>query len=176
LRDRQREELVGREIVWADRTIQPKKTRVSKYIGMGLVATGHPSERADRLAAEALERVGASECANSMCGDLSVWQQALVGIARGFAVRPKLLVMDDLLDALGTEGSNEAVALLHELVESEPRCGVLVSAASMEPVTLAHRVWSMQKTNGLKLEAGRPKVVPLHGRDEDQRSRSEGCV
>lgn len=169
LRTQQREELLGHKIVWADRAIQPKNTKVAKYIGMGLAATGHRGGEIDRLAAEALERVGASECAHNRCGDLSVWQQALVAIARGFALRPMLLVMDDLLDALGTEGSNEALALLHELVESKPaeskpRCGVLLSASSMEPVTLAHRVWSIKKTNGLKLEAGQSKITHINNR------------
>jgi ABC-type multidrug transport system ATPase subunit len=180
-RAKQRADLLGRKIVWADRAIQPKNTKAVKYVGMGMAATGHRGSEIDGLAAEALERVGASECAHTRCGNLSVGQQALVGIARGFAVRPMLLVMDDLLDGLGTEGSNEALALLHELVESKPaeskpRCGVLLSASSMEPVTLAHRIWSIKKTNGLKLEAGTSKITNINDRAEDQGSRSAGCA
>ncbi len=162
LRSSQREELIGREVVLANRVIRPKDMTVCKFIGMGLAATGHPARKIDRLAMEALERVGAAGCANSRCGDLSVSQQTLVGIARGFAVRPRLLVLDDLLDALGTEGCEEALALLHELVESKPHCGVLLSASSMEPVTMAHRIWSLQKTNGLKLEVGHSKITHIH--------------
>jgi ABC-type multidrug transport system ATPase subunit len=156
---RQREQLVGREIVWANRAIKPETTKVSKYVGMGLAVRGRRGDP-DHLAAQALERVGASECANSLPRDLSLGQQTLVGIARGFAKHPRLLVMDELLDGLGTDASDEALGLLHELANSNPPCGVLLSASSMEPVTLADRVWSIHK-QGLKLETGYTKITSL---------------
>lgn len=98
--------------------------------------------------------------ASSLPRDLSLGQQALVGIARGFAKQPRLLVMDELLDGLGTDASNEALGLLHELANSNPPCGVLLSASSMEPVTLADRIWSIHK-KGLKLETGYTKITRL---------------
>ena len=83
--------------------------------------TGAGRRGAERAAARALERVGARECIGRRWAELSNWQRVLVGLARGFAGSPRVVIIDDLLDALGGRDTEEASDLLRSLVEeSEP--------------------------------------------------------
>ncbi len=55
---------------------------------------GFDKEEADRLAMEALDKVGLTEKADAYPGELSGGQQQRVAIARAFAMQPKVLLFD----------------------------------------------------------------------------------
>ena len=115
LRDRSRTRLLGHEIVWIDRDGPELEVEVSRFVGWPLALHGRGRREAERVAAQALERVGARECMGRRWGELSNWQRVLVGLARAFAGSPRVVVIDDLLDALGARATEEASDLLRAL-------------------------------------------------------------
>jgi putative ABC transport system ATP-binding protein len=165
-----RPQALGRDIRWIDRDGPGVNVEVAKYVGWPLALHGRGRQKAEREAALVLDRVDASECLGRCWGELSNWQRVLVGLARAFVGSPRLVVVDDLLDALGEPATEEASDLLRSLVEdSEHECGVLMSASDMESAVYADRVWSITAKRSLKPMSGgttEGNVVPLRKRAE----------
>jgi ABC-type taurine transport system ATPase subunit len=160
-----------REVRWIDRDGPGLEVEVSEFVGWPLAPRGRGRRQAEQAAAGMLERVGARECLGRRWGELSNWQRVLVGFARAFAGSPRLVVVDDLLDALGEPATERASDLLRSLVEeSKPRCGVLMGVSDMESAIFADRVLLITGKQSLKLLSGRltdeGEVVPLHRRAE----------
>ena len=166
LKDRQRSKLLGREIVWIDRNGPHLKLEVSKFVGWPLTLHGTGRRQVEQMAARALERVGAQECMGRRWGELSTWQQVLVGLARAFVGDPRLIVVDDLLDALGEPDTEQASDLLRSLLEApETRCGVLMSASDADSAIYADKIWTITSKHTLKPLAGQEgNVIPLRKR------------
>jgi ABC-type glutathione transport system ATPase component len=138
---RKRARLLGRDIVWLDRTESGLGFAVLDYVGLPLVMGWHGPRRAQvrRMAADALERVGVAHVARKCPKSLSSWERVLVGLASAVIVRPKLLVVDDLLDALGTSRTLQAGDLLNALAR-EFGFGVLFSVSGIDAAIMADRV------------------------------------
>src|SRR5580700_5656963 len=173
LGDRSRTGLQGHEIMWIDRDGPKLDVEVSKFIGWPLALHGRGRRHAERMAAQALERVGARECVGRRWRELSNWQRVLIGLARAFAGSPRIVIIDDLLDALGGRATEEASDLLRALVEeSEPRCGVLISVSDIESAIFADRVCSLTRKGTLKPLSGRlgddAEVIPFPKHAEGQ--------
>jgi predicted ABC-type transport system involved in lysophospholipase L1 biosynthesis ATPase subunit len=140
-----RARLLGGEIAWAHREGPGVRFRVIDYVGLPLaIGRGRGPRRARELAMDALERVGAGSCAGQRWEELSNWERLLVGIARGIASSPRLLVMDDMLDGFGMGRTHEASELLLTLVRGLG-CGVLMSCSDLEPALIADRVCSLER-------------------------------
>jgi ABC-type lipoprotein export system ATPase subunit len=166
LSDRRRTRLLGHEIVWVNRQGPGLDVEVTRFVGWPLVLHGRGRREGERAAARALERVGARDCAGRRWGELSNWQRVLVGLARGFAGTPRLVVVDDLLDALGPKASEDASDLVRSLLEGcTQSCGVLMSASDVESAMYADRVFSLTRTGALSLLSGPPvhegEVIPF---------------
>lgn len=145
LSERDRGKLRGREILWLDTVGVAEKLPVHKLVGWSVGDRSDRGER-DRRVASALERVGASECAGSCWGELSRFEQVLVGYAQALAGTPQLVVIDDLLDGLGEPASKEASDLLRALIDETGRSwGVLMSASDRESALYAERVWTLER-------------------------------
>jgi ABC-type lipoprotein export system ATPase subunit len=143
LPERKRQRLRGSEISWLNRAGMSQKLEVSKIVGW-LLAGDRGCRATEHRAIEMLERVGAHDCVGQRWPDLSQWQQVLVGFAQAFAGSPDLVIVDDLLDALGPRKTEEASRLLRSLIaESENRCGVLMSASDRDSAVFADREWSL---------------------------------
>lgn len=158
--------MLGHTIRWVDDRGPKLKLDIAKFVGLPLALHGGRRGEAEQLAAQAIERVGAGPCLGRRWGELSNWQRVLVGLARGFAGSPRLVVIDDLLDVRGCRAHEEAADLLRTLVEtSEQRCGVLMSTTDLETALFADRVFSITAKRSLKLMAGRQadhaKVIPF---------------
>jgi ABC-type cobalamin/Fe3+-siderophores transport system ATPase subunit len=180
LSERQRERLLGEEIVWLTRDLRGPDVRVRRYVGWAVAVQRRLGCReADRIADRALERVGASECAEARWVDISDAQRVLVGLARGFAGSPELVVVDDLLDGLVGRAAEEVSDLLRGLVEeSELSCGVLFSASEIDSALFADRVWALTRKGRLTLASDPPppaeaEIIHLHN-SGPERSRSVG--
>lgn len=142
--DEQRSRLLGSEISWTHREGTGVKLRVLDYVGLPLAIGRRRRQReAHDLAIEALELVGAASCAGQRWAELSNWERLLVGLARGIAGSPRLLVVDDLMDGFGMGRTREAGELLLRLVGGLG-CGVLMSCSDLEAALIANRVWSLE--------------------------------
>jgi ABC-type lipoprotein export system ATPase subunit len=154
LSDRERTGLLGDELVWVSRTGMSLGLQVAKIVGWPL-ALHRGRRETERRAAAMLERVGAQQCAQQRWGDLSPLQQVLVGFAQAFIASPRLIVIDDLLDALGSRATEEASDLLRSLIEeSKSRPGVLMSASDFESAIFADRIWSLRAGGTLEPTSG----------------------
>jgi ABC-type nitrate/sulfonate/bicarbonate transport system ATPase subunit len=169
-----------REVRWVDRDGPGmEEAEVAEFVGWPLAPGGRDRRGAERAAEQMLERVGARECFGLRWGELSDWQRVLAGLARGFIGSPKLVVIDDLLDALREPATEEASDLLRSLVEgSRPRCGVLMSVSDIESAMYADRVLSITGKHSLRVLSGRlgddGEIIPLPGRCQADGS-STGC-
>jgi putative ABC transport system ATP-binding protein len=178
LSDRERAALRGDRIVWVSRRGMSQRLEAVKIVGWPL-ARSRGRRETERRAAQMLERVGAAHCAGRRWGDLLPWEQVLVGLAQGFAGDPEIVVIDDLLDALGGRRTEEASDLLRTLVaEGGNRCGVLMSASDIESVLLADRVWSLEQGGKLIPTAGHhggdADIIPFRASDQSGGPRRVG--
>jgi putative ABC transport system ATP-binding protein len=162
-----------REVRWVDRDGPGfEEAEVAEFVGWPVAPGGRDRRQAEHVAEQMLERVGAQECFGLRWGELSEWQRVLAGLARGFIGSPKLVVIDDLLDALREPATQEASDLLRSLVEeSRPRCAVLMGVSDMESAMYADRVLSITGKHSLRVLSGRlsddGEIVPLHGCQAD---------
>jgi putative ABC transport system ATP-binding protein len=176
--ERERVRLRGRELVWLNRAGMSQPLEVVKIVGWPLAMRRGRGE-AERRALQMLERVGALDCARKRWADLSPRQQLLVGFAQAFAASAEVVIIDDLLDALGSRATKEASDLLRSLMaEAEPRCGVLMSASDRDSALFADRVWSLGGGGKLTPTSGHrgvdAEILPLRRRDEGGGSRRVG--
>ena len=72
-------------------------------------------KEADTLALEILERVGLSDKAHALPTNLSGGQQQRVAIARGLAMRPKIMLFDEPTSALDPEMIKEVLDVMRNL-------------------------------------------------------------
>lgn len=176
--ERERVRLRGRELVWLNRVGMSQPLEVVKIVGWPL-AMRRGRREAERRAGGMLERVGALDCARKRWADLSPRQQLLVGFAQAFAGSPEVVVIDDLLDALGSRATKQASDLLRSLIaEAEPRCGVVMSVSDRDSAVFADRVWSLGAGGKLTPTSGhrtsKADVLPFRRRDEGGGSRRAG--
>lgn len=163
---RSRGRLLGREIVWLDRQESTLGLKVLDHVGLPMsIGRGRRRGQVRRMAADALERVGVAHVAHKRHRDLASWERVLVGLAEAVMVKPKLLVVDDLLDALGPTRTQRAGDLLRSLVQ-EFGFAALIGVSDFEAALVAHRVLTFEQ-HGLKVmsshtpEPRTDVVVPL---------------
>ncbi|GJQ36759.1 MAG: arginine ABC transporter ATP-binding protein [Anaerolineaceae bacterium] len=77
-----------------------------------------PTDKAEAVAMELLERVGIPEQANKFPGQLSGGQQQRVAIARALAMQPKIMLFDEPTSALDPEMIKEVLDVMVELAKS----------------------------------------------------------
>ncbi|MHB8241953.1 MAG: ATP-binding cassette domain-containing protein [Solirubrobacteraceae bacterium] len=143
---RKRARLLGRDIVWLDRKEPELRFAMLDYLGLPLTMGLRGPRRAQvrRMAAEALERVGAAHVAHKRPQALSSWERVLAGLASAIMARPKLLVVDDLLDSLGNTRTLQAGDLLNSLAR-EYGFGVLFSVSDLDAAIMADRILSFEQ-------------------------------
>jgi putative ABC transport system ATP-binding protein len=164
LGDGQRSRLLGGEIAWTHRAGSGLRVEVRDFVGLPLaMGRGSGRRKVRHEAMDALERVGVASCARQRWGDLSNWERVMVGLARGIVGRPRLMVVDDVIDGLGMGKTQEAGDLLRSLVD-DLGCGVLMSVSDMEAALVGDRVWAFTRGR-LKLmsdqTAGDADVIQL---------------
>jgi polar amino acid transport system ATP-binding protein len=123
-----------------------------------------PAAEADERAHELLRRVGLSDRADAHPDRLSGGQQQRVAIARALAVRPRLLLLDEITSALDPELVGEVLAIVRELAVG----GVTILMATHE-MGFARQVSDQVcfLDGGRVLESGPPDQVlgePVHER------------
>ncbi|MGC9325702.1 MAG: amino acid ABC transporter ATP-binding protein [Desulfomonilia bacterium] len=121
-------------------------------------------KEAEELAFELLERVGIHDQAHKYPAELSGGQQQRVAIARGLAMRPKIMLFDEPTSALDPEMINEVLNVMKDLA----RAGMTMIVVTHEmgfAREVANRIFFMDF--GKILEKGSPEHFfknPQHDR------------
>jgi putative ABC transport system ATP-binding protein len=143
LGDSEQSRLLREQIGWVGRGGPGMGVQMLDYVAMRLtIGRRHRRREVRSRALQALERVGMERCAGQRWEDLADWDRALVEIAQAIVGRPRLLLIDDVIDGLGM-GETEAVAGLMRELAQELELGVLMSASDVEAALSSHRVYSL---------------------------------
>jgi len=172
LKDRELSRVLRTKIGMARRDGPGMRVRMRDYVGLQLAAGRwwRRRERALRVA-EALGRLGVGECAGLRWSELSNWQRARVELAQAIAPKPRLLLVDDLLDGLGLGKTQEATQLIRELAQ-EIGCGVLMAASDHATALPSDRVYELHRGKlGLMVDHTEPKLATIHQRVPRHRRR-----
>ncbi len=111
---------------------------------------------ADERAREQLDRVGLGQKADAYPSALSGGQQQRVAIARALAMRPRLMLFDEVTSALDPELVGEVLDVMRQLAEE----GMTMMVVTHE-MGFAREVgtWLIFTDGGLAVERGKPKDV-----------------
>jgi polar amino acid transport system ATP-binding protein len=125
-----------------------------------------PSDEARERAADQLKRVGLAHKMDAHPGQLSGGQQQRVAIARALAMRPKLMLFDEVTSALDPELVKEVLDTMKELAEE----GMTMMVVTHE-MGFAREVGTrlLFMDDGRILEDGSPKQI--FSNPSDQRCR-----
>ena len=151
-------------IVFQGFNLFPHMTAAQNIALAPRVVHGLPAKEADERAHELLRRVGLETFAGAYPDRLSGGQQQRVAIARALAVRPRLLLLDEITSALDPELVGEVLAIVGELASG----GMTILMATHEmgfARQVSDRVCFLD--GGRVLEAGPPAQVlgdPLQDR------------
>ena len=127
---------------------------------------GFDKEEADRLAMEALDKVGLTEKADAYPGELSGGQQQRVAIARAFAMQPKVLLFDEPTSALDPELIGEVLEVMKKLAYSGMTMVVVTHEMGFAKDVADNVVFLDQ---GLILEEGDPDMIFTNPKNERTR-------
>jgi polar amino acid transport system ATP-binding protein len=119
------------------------------------VGRAHAAEARDR-GQELLERVGLGEKARAYPHQLSGGQQQRVAIVRALAMRPELLLLDEVTSALDPELVAEVLRLIRDLAD-DGMTMVLATHEMSFAREVAHKVCFL--CNGVILEQGPPEEI-----------------
>ncbi len=126
-----------------------------------------PRDEVERYAIELLGRVGLSHRLNAYPDQLSGGEQQRVAIARALALKPKMLLLDEITAALDPELVNEVLQTIREM--SAEGLGLLIVSHEMSFVReVSSRVVFMAE--GCIVESGTPQRIfdaPLQTRTRD---------
>lgn len=117
---------------------------------------GTSQERID-IAKYYLARVGLEDAFNKKASDLSQGMQQRVGIARAFALKPKILLLDEPFGMLDSLTKNELQQVLIDVVEQEQITAIMVTHDVDEAIFLADRVVMM--TSGPYAKIGKEQRI-----------------
>jgi ABC-type polar amino acid transport system ATPase subunit len=124
-------------------------------------------KEAKERAMEQLARVGLADKADSYPGRLSGGQQQRVAIARALAMKPRLMLFDEVTSALDPELVGEVLNVMRELAEE----GMTMMVVTHE-MGFAREVgsWLVFIDGGVIAEKGKPKDVFANPHSERLRS------
>jgi polar amino acid transport system ATP-binding protein len=113
-----------------------------------------PRKEAEELAYGLLEKVGIHDQAHKYPAELSGGQQQRVAIARGLAMKPKIMLFDEPTSALDPEMINEVLNVMKALAR-EGMTMIVVTHEMGFAREVAHRIFFMDY--GKILEQGTPE-------------------
>jgi len=88
---------------------------ISDNVVVGAYVRARTDAEARQLAADAIVRVGLSEIADRIAGELTTKELRLMELARALAGQPRILLLDETLAGLGHDEANEVVAVIQRL-------------------------------------------------------------
>ena len=88
---------------------------ISDNVVVGAYVRARTDAEARQLAAEAIARVGLSDIADRIAGELTTKELRLMELARALAGQPRILLLDETLAGLGHDEADEVVAVIQRL-------------------------------------------------------------
>jgi polar amino acid transport system ATP-binding protein len=143
-------------VVFQQYNLFPHMTALENVVLGPRFAQGVAPGEADRLGRRLLARVGLEAKIAAYPAELSGGQQQRVAIARALAMRPKVLLLDEITSALDPELVGEVEDVIRSLL-SDRIMMVLVTHALRFAREVAHRVAYLSE--GVIVEAGPPAEV-----------------
>ncbi|NYS12428.1 amino acid ABC transporter ATP-binding protein [Achromobacter xylosoxidans] len=128
---------------------------------------GQPRAQAQALARELLAKVRMDHKENAYPGELSGGQQQRVAIARALALRPELILFDEVTSALDPEMVGEVLTVIRDLVQDGLTC-VLVTHEMRFAQEVSDAVCFTEA--GRIVEHGPP--ARIFGRPDSERTRA----
>jgi branched-chain amino acid transport system ATP-binding protein len=142
------------------RTFQVVKPfpRLSVRENVTLAAFSHEAARgrAERLAAQVLERVGLQDKLDSRAADLTLGEQKRLEIARALATDPRLLLLDEPMGGLNPREVDAACALV-EQIRADGVSVILVEHVMKAIMRISNRIVVIH--HGEKIADGPPERV-----------------
>jgi len=158
-------EVLARKVGVATRLGPAAKIDVESYIEMHLGATREYSWRSRReQVRRALREFDLAGTEKLMWGELSDTQRVAVEIAQAVVVKPRLLLVDDVLDGLGSSAKYAALGILEGLAKDEG-CGVLMAVSDHTTATRGEQVHQLIDGK-LRLMHHDPNIISIEGRRE----------
>ena len=133
---------------------------------------GRPKKEVEAEAVALLEKVGLGEKLKSYPDELSGGQQQRVAIARSLALKPEILLLDEVTSALDPELVNEVLDTIR-LLAQEDRTMIIVSHEMGFVLEVSSKIAFMDA--GRIIEVGEPRKI-LENPDTDRAREFMGKI
>ncbi|HMA67998.1 MAG TPA: glycine betaine/L-proline ABC transporter ATP-binding protein ProV [Desulfosalsimonadaceae bacterium] len=137
---------------------------VMQNAAFGLEVMKVPEKKRQERARSALEQVGLAHVANSYPSALSGGMQQRVGLARGLAVDPDIMLMDEAFSALDPLIRTEMQDELLKLQEGSNRTVIFISHDLDEAMRIGDRIAIME--GGRIVQIGPPEEIMKYPADD----------
>ncbi|WP_187399230.1 branched-chain amino acid ABC transporter ATP-binding protein/permease [Bradyrhizobium paxllaeri] len=128
---------------------------------VGAYVRATTEDEASKLAADAVARVGLSDVADRVAGELSTKELRLMELARALAGQPRILLLDETLAGLGHGEADEVVAVIQQLA----RDGITIAIIEHTMQAMVRLVDSfVVLDHGAVITEGEPEVVTRDNR------------
>lgn len=154
-------------IVFQQYNLFPHKTALENVMMAPIHVLHEPKDQVRTRSIALLKKVGLSAKQDTYPGDLSGGQQQRVAIARSLAMRPEVMLFDEVTSALDPETVNEVLNTIRELAAEGMTC-ILVTHEMRFAREIADMVYFTD--GGLIVESGPP--VDLFDRPQKDRTRA----
>jgi putative ABC transport system ATP-binding protein len=149
------------EIGVAGRGGPEARLNVHDYVEMSLGAIRkYGKEERARHVRGVLEQFELGDAGGAMWEELSDWQRVLVEFAQAIVVRPRLLLVDDVVDGLGLDHKRSAMDLIEGFAK-DMHCAVLMAVSDHAAALRSATVWSLSHGK-LELMHQDPAITYLH--------------
>src|SRR5690606_3791294 len=128
-----------------------------------------PGEEAREEAHRLLQELGLAEAAEVYPERLSLGMQRRAALARAFAVKPDLLLMDEPFVSLDEPTADRLRDLLHRLLKRHPATVLFVTHDSREAIRLADRILLLQGPAPVRVR----RDMTINLAEEERRSESQ---
>jgi polar amino acid transport system ATP-binding protein len=154
-------------MVFQQYNLFPHKTALQNLMMAPIEVLKQPKAEVEERAHALLKKVRLADKAHSYPGELSGGQQQRVAIARALAMRPSVLLFDEVTAALDPETVKEVLLTIRQLVE-EGMTSILVTHEMAFAREIADHVYFTD--HGLIVEDGPP--AQLFGDPQKERTRA----
>lgn len=159
-KDQVRDAGPDRAVVFQSPSLLPWLTALQNVmIGVKQVFPGASRAQKEEICKYYLDKVGLGNDFHKRANDLSQGMQQRVGIARAFALKPKVLLLDEPFGMLDSLTRGELQDVLLEMWQKEKITAVAITHDVDESIFLADRVIMM--TSGPYAKIGDELVIPF---------------